>query len=116
LKAVIEHQHDGYTSRVSLSKVTNTVEIEVVNQGGYCAGWSTTIWARKFDDKTQPPEDRDLVQVSFHKGSPELAVLIVEKLTHVCGPLVLVLDVDGTPLLVTAGIDPCQSVEKWFFN
>jgi hypothetical protein len=53
------------------------------------------------------------VQFNFHKGSPELAVLIVEKLTRVGSPLVLILDVDCRPLLVTEELDPRQAVEKW---
>ena len=40
-------------------------------------------------------------------------LLIVEKLTHVCGPLLLVRDCDAMPLLVTKGVDPCRAAEKW---
>src|SRR5207253_1573948 len=89
LKAVVEHL-DGYTARVRLSKVTNSIDLEVIDHRGYRAGWSTTIWAKKLNDENRPPEDEDVVEFTFHKGSPELAVVIVEKLTHVCGPLVLI--------------------------
>jgi hypothetical protein len=112
LKAVVE-QLGGYKSRVGLSKGTRTIDIEVVDQRGYGAGWSTTIWASKWNDRTRPPEDGDSVQFTFHKGSPELAVLIVERLTHVCGPLVLIPDHNCRPLLVTEGLDPRQAVEEW---
>jgi hypothetical protein len=109
----VAEQLDGYTVTMALSNAANTVDIEVVDRRGYHAGWSTTVWASKLDDKSRPPEDGDTVQFNFHKGSPELAVVIAEKLTRFCGPLVLVQDLDASPLLVTMGIDPQRAVEKW---
>jgi hypothetical protein len=112
LKSIVERL-DGYTAKVGLSSVANSVDIEVVDQRGDRAGWSTTIWVKKVGDRTRSPDDGDVVQFSFDNGSPELAVLIVEKLAHICGPLVLMLEVDCRPLLVTEGIDPLQAVAKW---
>lgn len=112
LKAVVD-QLEGYRSRVRQSKVTKTVDIAVVDQRGYQAGWYTTVWASKWNDRTQPPEDSDTAEFSFHKGDPERAVVIVERLTHFCGPLVLIDTSGSRPLLVTVGIDPIQAVEQW---
>jgi hypothetical protein len=112
LKAVVD-QLGGYKSSVGLSKITKTVDIEVVDQRGYQAGWSTTVWASKWNDRTKPPEDGDTVEFNFHKGSPELAVIIVERLTRICGPLILIDTSGSRPLLVTAGLDPPQAVEQW---
>jgi hypothetical protein len=88
------------------------VDLEVVRQGGYRAGWSTTIWATRLHDKTRPPEDGDLIRFSFHKGSPELNVLIVERLSRACGPFVIFPDSGGDGLAITPGIDE-QAVAEW---
>jgi hypothetical protein len=53
------------------------------------------------------------VAVTFHKGSPELAVLIAERLTRVCGPLVLIEANDAQPLVVRPGIDAERAVSVW---
>ncbi len=111
LKAVVK-QLDGCRTTVTSSSM-NTVDFEVVDQRGYDAGWSTTIWGRTLSDEARKPHDDDRVEFSFHKGNPELAVIIIEKLTHVCGPLLLVSDADCRPLLVVPGLDPIKAVEEW---
>ena len=113
LKEIVQNL-DGYRVQISLSAVTNTIDLRIVDQHESHDGWSTTIWAHKLNDRTCPPEDGDMVQFSFHKGSPELAVLIAAKLTGVCGPLVLISSVDCEPLLVTEGLEPRKAVEEWF--
>jgi len=51
--------------------------------------------------------------LAFEKGSDRLVLMIVEKLSHVCGPLVLDSDLDGAPVLVTPGIDIDSALEGW---
>jgi len=113
LKAVVEGL-EGYHSRVRASVRLRCVDLDVVAQGGYRAGWSTTIWAHCLHDKTRHPEDDDVIRFSFHKGSPELAVLVLERLSHVCGPFVLYCDGGGPGLAVTPGLEPRRAVEQWF--
>ena len=112
LMSVVE-QLDGYTVTMTLSNATNTAEY----RSGRPAG--LLCWVVNYDlglqtgRQPRPPEVGDTVQFNFHKGSPELAVVIAEKLTRYCGPLVLIRDLDASPLLVTIGIDPQKALEKW---
>ncbi len=69
-------------------------------------GRSTIIWVTNIQDPDTPH------RFSFHKGDPELAALIVERLTHTCGPLVLVRDHDAQPVLVVPGDDPAAVVAR----
>jgi hypothetical protein len=107
---------EGYRSscRVHQQKISS-VDFEVVDDGGYYAGWSTMLWVTRIDidDRTHPPGEDDPVEVCSHKGDPELAVCITERLTRRCGPLVLTLDVDCQSLVVTPGISVSSAVGKW---
>jgi hypothetical protein len=49
----------------------------------------------------------------FDKGDPELNILIVERLSRLCGPLFVFPDTGSRPLLVTPGIDPLDAVKVW---
>ncbi|MBI1248252.1 hypothetical protein GC197_10500 [bacterium] len=101
---------DGYTSEETIGK--NSVDFEVVDEKGYANGWSTTIWAKSEDNDLMHPDNEEEVRMTFHKGDPELAVLICEKLIHRCGPLVLIVDVDGSPLRINGSVDRA-ALESW---
>ncbi len=49
----------------------------------------------------------------FEKGDPKLNILIVERLSRLCGPLFVFPDTGARPLLVTPGIDPIDAVKVW---
>jgi hypothetical protein len=49
----------------------------------------------------------------FEKGDLTLNILIVERLSRLCGPLFVVPDTGARPLLVTPGIDPKDAVKVW---
>lgn len=113
LKSIAVHL-DGYVTDVVPRPVCGSVDFRIEDVRGCYAGYSTAIWATRLQDKTPPPEDDDTVQLYFHKGSPELAVIIVEKLAHICGPLVLIEGVGGRPLLVEAGVEPSEAaLRRW---
>jgi hypothetical protein len=49
----------------------------------------------------------------FEKGDPKLNILIVERLSRLCGPLFVFPDTGARPLLVTPVIDPVEAVKVW---
>ena len=49
----------------------------------------------------------------FDEGDPRLNILIVERLSRLCGPLFVFPDTGGRPLLVRPGIDPTDAVRVW---
>jgi hypothetical protein len=49
----------------------------------------------------------------FDKGDLRLNIFIVERLSRLCGPLVIFPDTGARPLLVTPGIDPTDAVKAW---
>jgi len=74
-------------------------DAEIVDAERGYDGWSATIWPKDIANPDAPHE------FSFHKPKLELAVLILEKLSHVCGPFVIVDDASITPVVVTPGSD-----------
>jgi len=55
----------------------------------------TAIWVRNFSGDEDAPHE-----FFFHKGSETLNIQILEQLAPVCGPLVLVSDAQGLPMVV----------------
>lgn len=49
----------------------------------------------------------------YLEGDPGLNILIVERLSRLCGPLFVFPDTGTRPLLVTPGIDPTDAVRAW---
>jgi hypothetical protein len=49
----------------------------------------------------------------FDMGDPKLNILIVERLSRLCGPLFIFPDTGARPLLVTPGIDPMDVIKVW---
>jgi hypothetical protein len=49
----------------------------------------------------------------FDGGDPKLNVLVAERLSRLCGPLLVFPDTGARPLLVTPGIDPTDAVKVW---
>jgi hypothetical protein len=104
---------DDYEVRESVSAATGSLDMEVVDRRGYWGGWSTTLWVKAAEGDQPSAGDDAPVGVTFHKGSPELAVLIAERLTRVCGPLVLIEASEALPLVVRPGIDAERAVSEW---
>jgi hypothetical protein len=99
---------------VTYSNGKKSLEVEVRHRDGYGAGWSTTLWAESSRHRHRSPRsDHEQIRLTYHKGNPELAVLITERLARECGPLLLVSANDGIPLVVTPGIDVDQAVDGW---
>ena len=62
----------------------------------------------------EPKEGSDLVtEVSFEKGEPALIIAIVRDLSAATGPLVLMADVGGPPLVVSQRYSFAALVEEW---
>lgn len=75
-------------------------DAEVVDaQRGY-DGMSATIWVKNLPDGDTPTD------FTFHKPSIELALMILERLSHSCGPFVLLQASSMKPVVVLAGCDP----------
>ena len=55
----------------------------------------TAIWVRNFSGDAMAPHE-----FFFHKGSEALNMQILEQLAPICGPLVLVSDAAGLPMVV----------------
>lgn len=49
----------------------------------------------------------------YFEGDPRLNILIVERLSRLCGPFYVFPDTGARPLLVTPGIDPTDAVKVW---
>jgi hypothetical protein len=49
----------------------------------------------------------------FEKGDLRLNILIVERLSRLCGSLFVVPDTGAQPLLVTPGTDPKDAIKVW---
>lgn len=88
IRAVLDQQ-PGYMVEYSVGPGLWDAYIKVE------AGHKTAIWVRNFSaDETAPHE------FFFHKGSEVLNIQILEQLALVCGPLVLVSDAEGLPMVV----------------
>lgn len=74
-------------------------DAEIVDSMREYDGWRATIWTKGITDPDAPH------QFSFHKPTLEMALTILEKLSHVCGPFVIVDDASITPVVVTPGSD-----------
>ena len=100
--------------RVVYHEGRESLDAEIVHRDGYGVGWSTTIWAKSArNDQQAPRSDDEHIRLTFHKGSPELAVHITERLTRQCGALLLVSANDGVPLIVFPGIEIDRVVQGW---
>jgi hypothetical protein len=74
-------------------------DAEVVDaQLGY-DGMRATIWVENVPDGDTPTD------FTFHKPSVELALMILERLSHACGPVVFVGASSMKPVLVSPGCD-----------
>lgn len=93
--------------------MTNSIDIEVEDRRGAKHGWSTTIWLKGLNDSEDPLQDTDTVRITFHKGNPELAIRICERLTRTCGPLVLIREHDCVPLLIQHGNKSGSEKSQW---
>ena len=49
----------------------------------------------------------------FENGSDRTVLMIAEKLTHTCGPMILDNGYNGAPVLVTPGIDMDVALKDW---
>jgi len=49
----------------------------------------------------------------YFEGDPRLNILIVERLSRLCGPLFVFPDTGARPVLVTPGLDPRDAVRVW---
>jgi hypothetical protein len=51
--------------------------------------------------------------ICFEKGDMKLNILIVERLSRICGTLYVIPDTGARPLPVTPGIDPTEAAKLW---
>ena len=69
---------------------------------------STVLNVVEFSGNSHRPH-----RIWFEKGSPWLILYLTEKLTHVCGPLIVVPDDSEIPVLVRPGDDETELMEAW---
>jgi hypothetical protein len=100
---------EGYTVEYAMDADSCLVTISTA---GPCQfeQW-TTLRMSKCGDNAQASTPQPF---SFKNGSPELIVRICERLSRLCGPLVIYSDSGHEiPILVRAGVDPGQAVTAW---
>lgn len=51
--------------------------------------------------------------ICFEKGDPRFNILIVERLSRICGLLFIIPDTGAQPLAVTPGVDPTDAMKVW---
>ena len=68
-------------------------------------------WTRATVQKLAPADHPQ--SLAFHKGSPELVVAIVLRLSQACGPLVLFTDSGDSPLVVSPQDDIENLLKFW---
>ena len=83
-------------------------DAEVVERPVDSRSQHATIWTKQLASTDVP------APFSFHKSSVELALVILERLSHVCGPLVLVDDSTMAPMVVTPGCDVRELARRHF--
>ena len=71
-------------------------------------GEYTTLWVMSYEGNEEIP-----APFCFRKGSARLVFLILQRLTQISGPLVVVLDTCGIPILVTPETDIDQAHHVW---
>ena len=83
-------------------------DAEIVDSERGFGGLHATIWTKQLagDDVPAP--------FSFHKPSVELALVILERLSRVCGPLVLVDSSAMVPAVITPGCDVRELAHRHF--
>jgi hypothetical protein len=82
-------------------------DVEIVDAELGYNGWFATIWTKNTTDKDKPNE------FSFHKPNPEMALMILEKLSHVCGHFVLIQDSSMIPVIVAPGSDVIELTAQY---
>jgi hypothetical protein len=82
-------------------------DAEIVDAVRGYDGYSATIWTKHISNPEAPKE------FSFDKPSIELALMILEKLSRVCGPFLLVDDSSVTPVVVVPGADISELAARY---
>lgn len=67
-----------------------------------------SLWLKSVADLHTP------VPFDFHKPSPELAITIIERLTHITGALVIMSVSATVPVLVSPGAEPAEILARMF--
>jgi hypothetical protein len=70
-------------------------------------GWHAEVWTKGISDDDKPHE------FHFYKSKAELVLLILEKLSHVCGPFVFFDDAGFEPSIVAPGTDVMKLAEPY---
>jgi len=72
------------------------------------SSWMATLWVQGAPDAETP------CPFSFHKPTLDLALMIVEKVSRVCGPFMIMDGSSGRAVVVTPGADvPKLIAELW---
>jgi hypothetical protein len=102
-------QLDGYSFEASTGGMNwEAVIFESGRQDDRWAGeWADLIVTEYHGDDNIP------LSCYFSKGPARLPVLIVQQLTPLCGPLVIMLDSCAIPLLITSETDIDRAIQAW---
>jgi hypothetical protein len=104
LRATLEAL-DGYTVEYRITS-TGDWDVDVRSARGDAPDHAT-IWATA----TALPDDA--CKFNFHKPNEQLVLRILERLSHVCGPFVIIEGSGMSSVVVTAGSDPRELYELW---
>jgi hypothetical protein len=108
LRFILEHL-DGLSFEASVGSTYWDADIFACGHSGErWEGEYTTLWVTNYKGNEEVPVD-----FCFRKGSARLVLLILQRLTQISGPLVVVLDTCGIPILVTLETDIDQAYRVW---
>ena len=105
IRAVLD-QLDGYAVTYHVDAYTWWADVTDAVDPQH-ARWTSLI-VQDFEGVEDEPHE-----FYFAKGWEDLIIQIVEKLSRVCGPLVLIDDINWMPLLITPETDVGSALIKW---
>ena len=103
LRAVLDDYHPEYTPKPD-GAWDAAVFAEPARRW---EGEHATLWVKPSLSDDEP------VEFSFHRPSVEMAIRLLERLAHTCGPYVLVESSAVAPVVVRAGCDPAETAARW---
>jgi hypothetical protein len=104
LRFVLDHL-DGYSIHYSTGAGHWYADVSPTDQ--VTSDWACIVVDNYHDN------DTDSHDFYFERGSPRVMLLILQRLTRMCGPLILLADTGDLPMVVTADLDLDQALHAW---
>lgn len=105
LRAVLD-ELAGYTTSYSVSPVNWQASVEAAD-GFRLFRREILISVVSYSGHEAAPH------LFYFEGDPRLNILLIERLSRLCGPLFVFPDTGARPLLVTPGVDPTDAIKAW---